>query len=83
LIFESCQCCAYGERHHQEETQRCDKPETLGSRPDQSPHCAPRSQLVAGYEPLMPPFAGKVTEDDLVRLLAYIKSLAGAEQRAQ
>jgi hypothetical protein len=31
----------------------------------------------------MPPFAGKVTEDDLVRLLAYIKSLAGAEQRAQ
>ena len=36
----------------------------------------PRSQVVAGYAPLMPSFAGRVTEDELVRLVAYIKSLA-------
>jgi cytochrome c oxidase subunit 2 len=39
----------------------------------------PRAQIVAGYEPLMPSYAGKVSEDDLVRLVAYIKSLAEAE----
>jgi cytochrome c oxidase subunit II len=37
---------------------------------------APRSQIAAGYEPLMPSFAGRVGEDDLLRLVAYIKSLA-------
>jgi cytochrome c oxidase subunit 2 len=36
----------------------------------------PRSQVVAGYEPVMPSFAGRVGEDDLIRLVAYIKSLA-------
>jgi cytochrome c oxidase subunit 2 len=36
----------------------------------------PRSQIVAGYEPLMPSFAGKVSEEELVSLIAYIKSLA-------
>jgi cytochrome c oxidase subunit 2 len=43
----------------------------------------PRSQVAAGYEPLMPSFSDKVTEDDLIRLIAYIKSLADAEQRRQ
>ena len=41
LIVEGCQGSAYGERDHQEETQRSDKSETLGSRPEQSPHCGP------------------------------------------
>lgn len=36
----------------------------------------PRSQIVASYEPLMPSFAGKVTEDQLLRLVIYIKSLS-------
>jgi cytochrome c oxidase subunit 2 len=36
----------------------------------------PRSQVVAGYAPLMPSFAGRVSEDELIRLVAYIKSLA-------
>src|SRR3954469_5303571 len=36
----------------------------------------PRSQIAAGYDPVMPSFEGKVSEDDLVRLVAYIKSLA-------
>lgn len=35
----------------------------------------PRSQIVASYEPLMPSFAGRITEDDLVKIVAYIKSL--------
>jgi cytochrome c oxidase subunit 2 len=40
----------------------------------------PRSQIAAGYEPVMPSFSGRVTEEDLARLIAYIKSLAGAER---
>jgi cytochrome c oxidase subunit 2 len=39
----------------------------------------PRAQVVAGYEPVMPSYAGKVTEEDLLRLVAYIKSLADTE----
>jgi cytochrome c oxidase subunit 2 len=37
----------------------------------------PRSQIAAGYEPVMPSFEGKVTEDQLLRLVVYIKSIAG------
>src|SRR5262249_22462061 len=40
----------------------------------------PNSQIVAGYEPEMPSFSGEVTEDDLIRLIAYIKSLADEPQ---
>jgi cytochrome c oxidase subunit 2 len=36
----------------------------------------PNSQVAAGYAPLMPSFAGRVGEDELIRLVAYIKSLA-------
>jgi cytochrome c oxidase subunit II len=36
----------------------------------------PNSRIVAEYGPEMPSFAGQVTEDDLIRLIAYIKSLA-------
>ncbi len=43
----------------------------------------PRSQIVAGYEPLMPSFAGKISEEDLIRVVAYIKSLAGREGPAR
>jgi cytochrome c oxidase subunit 2 len=42
----------------------------------------PRSEVAAGYAPVMPSFAGKIGEDDLVRLVAYIKSLT-AETRSQ
>lgn len=37
----------------------------------------PRSQIVASYEPLMPSFEGKVNEEQLLRLVMYIKSLGG------
>jgi cytochrome c oxidase subunit 2 len=36
----------------------------------------PRSQIVAGYAPVMPSFAGQIGEDDLIKLVAYIQSLA-------
>jgi len=42
----------------------------------------PRSFTVAGYPPLMPDFAGQLGEDDLVKLVAYIKSL-GKQESAQ
>ncbi len=41
----------------------------------------PEKQVVAGYEPIMPSFAGRVNESDLTRLIAYIKSLSGEEGR--
>jgi cytochrome c oxidase subunit 2 len=38
----------------------------------------PQAQIVEGYQPIMPTFKGQVTEDQLVQLVAYIKSLGGA-----
>jgi len=35
----------------------------------------PNSQIVAGYQPVMPTFQGHVTEEELLELIAYIKSL--------
>jgi cytochrome c oxidase subunit 2 len=37
---------------------------------------APRSFTVAGYPPIMPDFSGQVSEADLLKLVAYIQSLA-------
>lgn len=36
----------------------------------------PASEIVAGYGPLMPTYKGQVNEEDLLRLIAYIKSLS-------
>lgn len=41
----------------------------------------PESQVVAGFAPVMPSFAGKIPEDDLLRLIAYIKSLSPAGRK--
>ena len=38
----------------------------------------PFNQILAGYPPLMPTFQGQVTEEQVLQLIAYIKSL-GAE----
>ena len=35
----------------------------------------PTGQIVEGYQPIMPTFKGQVTEEQLVSLVAYIKSL--------
>ncbi len=37
----------------------------------------PAGQIVEGYQPIMPTFKGQVTEEQLVSLVAYIKSLSG------
>jgi cytochrome c oxidase subunit 2 len=36
----------------------------------------PASQVTAGYDPLMPTYQGHITEEALLKLIAYIKSLA-------
>jgi len=35
----------------------------------------PDSQIVAGYEPVMPSFAGQLTEEQILELIDYIRSL--------
>ncbi|NJN16355.1 MAG: cytochrome c oxidase subunit II [Oscillochloris sp.] len=37
----------------------------------------PMSQVVAGYNPIMPAYDGQVSDDQLNQLIAYIKSLSG------
>ena len=46
---------------------------------------SPAAKVVSGYEPLMPTFQGQVTEEGVVDLIAYIKTLAEkpAEQPSQ
>jgi cytochrome c oxidase subunit II len=38
----------------------------------------PRKDVVAGFEPIMPSFQGQIAEDDLLDIIAYIKSLRDA-----
>jgi cytochrome c oxidase subunit 2 len=35
----------------------------------------PKAKIVAGYQPIMPTFQGLVTEEQILSLTAYIKSL--------
>ena len=47
----------------------------------------PSAKVVAGFQPIMPPFQGLVTEEQLLQLIAYVKSVAsspsaGANQAA-
>lgn len=37
----------------------------------------PDAQVVAGYAPIMPSFAGQLSEEEILELIDYIKSLAG------
>lgn len=37
----------------------------------------PQQKLVAGYPPVMPTYKGQISEDELMQLVAYIKSLGG------
>lgn len=38
----------------------------------------PKQEVAAGYPNIMPSFAGQMPEDDLIRIVAYIKSIASA-----
>jgi cytochrome c oxidase subunit 2 len=39
----------------------------------------PRAKIAAGYQPIMPSYQGKITPDEMVRLIAYLKSLRPGE----
>jgi cytochrome c oxidase subunit 2 len=44
---------------------------------------APNRDVAAGYPPVMPTYAGEISEEDLLKLVAYLKSLgAGPSQTA-
>ena len=43
----------------------------------------PRSFTVAGYPPIMPDFSGQLREDEVLKLIAYIKSLGGRQEPAK
>jgi len=38
----------------------------------------PNKEIVAGYPPVMPSYAGQLGEDEIMKLIAYIQSLAPA-----
>lgn len=38
----------------------------------------PSAKIVAGYQPIMPTYKGQLTEEEILELLSYIKSLEGA-----
>ena len=42
----------------------------------------PRKDVVAGYEPIMPSFAGQIGEEDLLAIIEYIRE-SGHEQRTE
>ncbi len=39
----------------------------------------PKTEVVAGYEPLMPSYKDQISEQDLLKIIAYIKSLSNQE----
>jgi cytochrome c oxidase subunit 2 len=39
----------------------------------------PQAKVVAGFQPIMPPFQGMVSEENLLQLIAYIKTLKKPE----
>lgn len=42
----------------------------------------PQAKIVAGYRPVMPTFQGQISEEELLQLLQYIKSLGEPEREA-
>ena len=43
----------------------------------------PETQVVGGYQPLMPSFKGRVTKEELLQLIDYIKSIANEQPPAR
>jgi cytochrome c oxidase subunit II len=42
----------------------------------------PAAKVVAGYQPVMPTFKGQISEEELIQLVNYIKSLKAATAEA-
>jgi cytochrome c oxidase subunit 2 len=43
----------------------------------------PQAKVVAGFQPIMPTFQGLVTEEQLLQLIAYVKSIGGQQGTAK
>jgi cytochrome c oxidase subunit 2 len=43
----------------------------------------PRAEILAGYQPLMPTYQGQLNEEQLLQLIAYIKSLGTPERKTK
>lgn len=43
----------------------------------------PKSHIVAGFEELMPTYEGQVSEDEILQLIAYIKSLSTGDEESK
>jgi cytochrome c oxidase subunit 2 len=43
----------------------------------------PSAKIRAGYDPIMPTFKGQLTEEQLLQLIAYIRSLGTAERKGE
>ena len=41
----------------------------------------PQAKITAGFQPLMPPYQGRINEEEVVQLIAYIKSLGQTATR--
>jgi cytochrome c oxidase subunit 2 len=42
----------------------------------------PNTQIVAGFEPVMPSFQGRISEDDLFAIITYLKSIGSSPPEA-
>ena len=42
----------------------------------------PQAKIAAGFQPIMPTFQGQVSEDDLIRLLSYVRALGAGQPAA-
>lgn len=42
----------------------------------------PKKDVVAGYQPIMPSFAGQIGEEDLLAIIEYLRSTGGSDARA-
>lgn len=43
----------------------------------------PQKHIVAGYEPIMPSFSGQISEDEILQIIAYLKSLQPGDDSSQ
>jgi cytochrome c oxidase subunit 2 len=43
----------------------------------------PRKQVAAGYAPIMPSYSGRIGEDDVLALIAYLKSRHATTETAR
>ena len=43
----------------------------------------PAAKIVAGYQPIMPTYQGQITEEELIRVIAFLKALQPGQTPAR